>query len=167
MKTTSVAVKGTSKWLDKEGDGRCLVVKTLVSFKNNGLLCRNCTHHLHRPPGIKSTTDLTIGKCGRCKNNFNLIGLECINNSCEARSDNRYCYPCLLVYLIARKEGQFFCSTEGHQFRHCSVGNNAPLSLCHFCSAACSDYYRDEQCNINLCFKCSLILDSKGQIAIW
>ena len=77
MKTTSVAVKGTSKWLDKEGDGRCLVVKTLVSFKNNGLLCRNCTHHLHRPPGIKSTTDLTIGKCGRCKNNFNLIGLEC------------------------------------------------------------------------------------------
>jgi hypothetical protein len=95
-----------------------------------------------------------------------MIGLECVNKKCLEKDLNRYCFPCLLVYLITRKDGQYSCTTEGHQFNYCSLKSNAQIVLCHFCGSAANNYYRDEKCNINLCFKCSLILDSKTTISL-
>lgn len=166
VRVSSAGRRRDNKWNGKEGLKKCLMVQPIISFKHNGLLCKCCTNHLQRPS--VQNNEVTTGKCGKCRNSFNFIGMECVNDACEEKAENRYCFQCLLVYLIVRRDGQYSCATEEHhQFKHCSLRNSSPIALCHFCSTAANDYYKDEQCNINLCFKCSLILDSKAAIVLW
>lgn len=90
-----------------------------------------------------------------------ILGYQCNNKKCMHPERNRYCFPCLFVYLLYIEEGVCRCTISHHELEYISMKDSKEIVLCHFCSNGAISYYRDPKCDINLCYKCSLILETK------
>ena len=119
-------------------------MRSIINFKNNGLHCKGCASKLQRAIKKENLGETAVReRCSKCTHHSNMIGFDCQVAKCKDKEGNRYCFPCILVYLIAKKKSNYVCTLEGHSFIYGNLWNSQDLALCYFCCSASNEFYRD------------------------